>query len=180
MQVIQEFIQLLEAEAKSDDLQKQQKKTISESQEWFRKAMKDNTEFIYELLYREEQAILAKECAPLQLGEYRRDGVSIYYINFDGCRYPRGHHTPAANFLNCIPLRAGRWKYQDNITKMVCDMFFVISPADWREMECLTGKQVPEQLKGWQREDGVEEFDIVFGFSSAGWRMLQEKIRRDC
>lgn len=181
VQVIREFIQLLEYEAKMSALKTEKEVNLANAQEWFRTALKANEEFIYRLLYKEEQAVLTGQHPEKWLsdGKSRDEGTAIYYITYNGCRYPNGHCPPAANFMNCERLRSGRKKYQCSITGMVCDIFFVVSPADWKGMEYLTEQTVPEQLQGWTREANNEDFDMVYGFSSAGWRQIQQSFQDD-
>ena len=177
VQVMEEFIQMLEDEAKKGALESSEKNPRN-LLDWYREAVRRNCDFIYRLLVKEERAIQSGKEKPLCAGRYRKDRLSIYYIKDKQCRYPIGHCISDKNFINCCRLRSGDWKYQCSITGMVCDTFFVISPADGKEISYLTGKTVPDVLRSWTRKDREEDFDIVFGFSSAGWKQIMQKHKK--
>lgn len=94
----------------------------------------------------------------------------------------------AGDYLNYRET-AKRFKYRCNITGTTCNRFFIFRPNTWKDLEEITGEDVPPIIKGWQYDrhystnpilnasDAVEGIGTPFERNES--HRLAEKLERD-
>ncbi|KAI4445355.1 hypothetical protein C823_007862 [Eubacterium plexicaudatum ASF492] len=115
--------------------------------EWYQQSLLSNKEFIYRMLMKYEEEIENGIKSELSCGWRRSDGsINIYITRNDD--YPFGHMLSSDGIIGCTRKRDG-WKWLCNVTGCVCNMWFVIAPQTWEQLELLTNQEVPKIVKGW-------------------------------
>jgi len=115
--------------------------------QWYRKSLLDNAEFIHQLLITYEDAIGNGENKPY-IGWKTSEKLNIYRI--EGKSYPEGTMLDCDDIINCKRKNNHDWQWVDNVNERICNMWFVVRPQSWSEIEYITRQEVPLIIKGWE------------------------------
>lgn len=114
---------------------------------WYKENLMLNKENIYKLLMKYEEDVDNGVVKRLSNGSRWIDGrINIYMIKDD--YYPTGHFLSYDRILNSMKdFQDEKWECE--ITGSSCNIWFVIAPQTWEQLEFLTGQEVPKIAKGW-------------------------------
>lgn len=115
--------------------------------EWYRSALLNNKEFLYQMMMDYESAIESGEKKVLTMGWRRPGEISIYIVR--DSTYPDGAMLSREDLLGCERIGGRDWKYICDVNGRPCNLWFVIAPQTWENLEYLTGTEVPKIVKGW-------------------------------
>lgn len=116
---------------------------------WYLDAIFNNKKYILKKCMEYEDTVLNKEGTLLKPGWHKNDGsISIYITNNDD--YPSGHLLTKDRILGCI--NTDGFNFKCSITGAKCNTWFTIQPHNWKQLEELTGQEVPKIVKGWFRD----------------------------
>ena len=114
--------------------------------EWYRAALLNNKEFLYRMMMDYEAALGSGEKKAITMGCRRLGEINIYIIR--DSIYPDGAMLSREDLFGCK--RIGReWKWISDVNGCTCNLWFVIAPQTWKDLEYLTGTEVPKIVKGW-------------------------------
>lgn len=115
--------------------------------EWYQQSLLSNKEFIYRMLMEYEEEVENGNKSELSCGWKRNDdSINIYITRNDD--YPSGHMLSSDKIIGCVR-DENSWKWFCNVTGCVCNMWFIIAPQTWEQLELLTNQKVPKIVKGW-------------------------------
>lgn len=114
--------------------------------EWYRTALLNNKEFLYQMMMDYEADIESGEKKTITLGWRRPGEINIYIIR--DSKYPEGTLLNHEDLLGCERI-GHEWKWISDVNGCTCNLWFVIAPQTWKDLEYLTGTEVPKIVKGW-------------------------------
>lgn len=130
--------------------------------EWYKKALLENKEAIYRMLMEYETAVEKGEKKNLGEGWVHTDGSICIYIQRDE-KYPSSSSVGYDDIINGVK-KADAWERLDDINYRPCNLWFIIKPQSWKQIETLTNQEVPKIVKGWicgRRHSGNSLLDVT-------------------
>ena len=115
--------------------------------QWYIKSLLNNTEFLYRIFIKYEDTILNGEKKP-SLGWKIPNEINIYQI--EGKNYPEGAMLDCDDIVNCKRKNNHEWQWLDSVNKCICNTWFIVCPETWKDIEYITGQEVPPIIKGWK------------------------------
>ena len=114
---------------------------------WYKENLMLNRYNIYKLLMKYEEDIKNNVVKALSKGSrWLDERINIYMIKNDN--YPTGHYLSYDAIMNNIKdFKSEKWECE--ITGNSCNIWFVIAPQTWEQLEFLTNQEVPKIVKGW-------------------------------
>ena len=112
----------------------------------------------------ESQEILKNKIEEKNLedGWVHTDGSICIYIKRDE-KYPTSSSVGYDDIINGVK-KADAWERLDDINYRPCNLWFIIKPQSWKQIETLTNQEVPKIVKGWscgRRHSGNSLLDVT-------------------
>lgn len=109
---------------------------------WYKEALLDNKEVLYKMFVDYEYDIKNEIKKPVGMNWLKTNEITIHIIEDT---YPSS--TNSDSIINCKSNR--NWEYKCEINNKPCNLWFVVTPRNWKDIEYLTGKECPKIVKGW-------------------------------
>lgn len=110
--------------------------------EWYKKSLLDNKEFLYKMFANYQYNVEHKNEQPVHENWLKTNGITIHII--EGT-YPS--LIDSDSIINCNIYDS--WKYTCEVNNKICNLWFVVTPKNWKDIEYLTNKECPKIVKGW-------------------------------
>lgn len=113
---------------------------------WYRESILERKHFIYKMFYEYEKDNKNRVTLPDVTHDYcNPDAINI---NTQFSEYPSGYGIHEDDILGCIR-DDYEYKFLCDVNKCKCNVWFIIRPRSWKDIEYLIGKECIKIVKGW-------------------------------
>lgn len=111
--------------------------------EWYKEEIDKNKEYLYKL-FMEYEEILKDDERGTPYTKIKESNIEIYIET--GIPYP-----VRANVYDIHNVKRDgyKWEYKCQENGKICNLWFILKPRNWKDVEFLVNEDVPKLVKGW-------------------------------